>query len=46
MATKHEIEAILKNEKDLNNLVECAFQAIDTDGSGSLDIDELHVIMM
>lgn len=45
MATKHEIEAILKDESQLNALVKCAFDAVDTDGSGDLDIDELHVIM-
>jgi Ca2+-binding EF-hand superfamily protein len=45
MATKTEIEAILANEESLNKLVKAAFDAVDTDGSGNLDIDELHVIL-
>ena len=45
MATKHEIEAILKDEQQLNELVRCAFNAIDTDGSGDLDIEELHTML-
>ena len=35
----------MNDEDKLNNLIKCAFEAIDTDQSGMIDIDELYVLI-
>ena len=43
--SKQEIEAILRDEQKLNEVVLAAFNAVDTDGSGFIDEPELKIVM-
>jgi Ca2+-binding EF-hand superfamily protein len=39
------IQAILNDEKKLNQVVKAAFDQVDTDGSGKIDKDELDKVI-
>ena len=45
MSAKDDIEELLNNQDKLENLIKGAFDAIDTDNSGMIDIDELYVLI-
>lgn len=45
MATRLEIETILKDEHALNTLIKYAFDVVDTDQAGFLSTDKLKNIM-
>ena len=45
MATPAEIQAILRDDRKLHEIAKAAFDAVDSDGSGSIDESELKTVM-
>lgn len=41
----HPIQSIINNEKKFNDVARSAFSLVDIDGSGTIDIKELKIVM-
>ena len=45
MSSPEEIQAILRDENKLHEIAKAAFDAVDVDGSGAIDQEELGQVM-